>query len=143
MGYFWDRLDPALKEYEKSFADAEEAVENAKRLPDAATLAGQLKSSFREVEIRDHLEKAGVNAVKLVLDAAKAGRLEVLQTVTESAFPCLSEDVMNGAYEIYLNDYHKELLTAKNQAQFFREALRMKVFAINRGIDQLSKSNFK
>lgn len=143
LTYFWGKLDPTMKEYEKYFTAIERAVEDAKRQPEPATIPGQLKRSFREIEIRDRLEKSGVNASSLVLEAAKSGRLEILQTVTESAFPCIPKDTMDGFYEIYLNTHHKELLNAKKQAQFFREALSFKVWCLNYGIERLSNSNFQ
>jgi chemotaxis protein histidine kinase CheA len=143
LAEFWEKLDPTMKDYEKSFAEAEQAVENAKKQPQAASLADELKGTMRASEIRAHVEKSGPNALKLVLDAAQAGRLDILQAVAEAPFPLIPEDTMQNAFEMYLKAYHKNLLAEKEKAEFFREALALKVFALNRGIDQLSKSNFQ
>lgn len=137
-----EKIQPAIDELEAKWAEAAQTVEDAKRLPEPANLAEQVVRCFRASEIRQHLEKAGVNATQLILDAANAGRVEVLQTVTESAFPCVADDIMQGAYEMFLKKFHPDLLRARANAEAYREALTLKLFSLQRGIEQLARSNF-
>ena len=142
--HLWKMLEGTIAEMETTWAAAEAAVEAAKRLPEAIITGDIISRCFKMKEIQDHLDKAGAPAAgQLVLDAAKNGRLEVLQAVTDSTWPCLDKAFMDGAYEIYLNAYHKPLIEAAEDAKHFRDCLTNKKFSLDRGIMLLGQSDFK
>jgi hypothetical protein len=76
------------------------------------------------------------------LKAAEAGNLSVLNAVELAPFPIVPENVLQDAYKVFLQS-QKNLVQAVEEAAFFRDVLTMKRFIIDRGIDQLGKSNFK
>jgi hypothetical protein len=144
IAYFWNGMAGVINDLEESFTAAENALDAAKRLkpvdPDSieALRRDLLFSEIREI-LRSGEESSRFD---LLLKAAEAGNLSVLNAVELAPFPIVPENVLQDAYKVFLQS-QKNLVQAVEEAAFFRDVLTMKRFIIDRGIDQLGKSNFK
>ncbi|MHB8092764.1 MAG: hypothetical protein ACYDH8_14380 [Syntrophales bacterium] len=143
LAYFWGGMAGAIADLEESFANADKNLETAKNLkpldPDSIEA---LRRDLLFSEIRQEL-RAGdeVGRITLLMKAAEAGNLSVLNAVELAPFPMVPENVLRDAYKVFLTS-QKELVKAVEEAAFFREVLTVKRFIINRGVELLGRSNF-
>lgn len=144
LAYFWSGMAGVIGDLEESFAFAERSLEAAKHLkpvdPDSIEA---LRRDLLFSEIREFLrDKGDPSRIELLLKAAEAGNLAVLNAVELAPFPMVSENVLQDAYKVFLKS-QKNLILAVEEAEFFREVLAMKKFILDRGVMLLGQSNFK
>lgn len=144
LAYFWNGMAGVINDLEESFAFAERTLEAAKHLKpvDADSIEG-LRRDLLFTEIRGLMRDGEeVSRVTLLMQAAEAGNLLVINAVELAPFPMVPENVLQDAYKVFLKS-QKNLVHAVEEAAFFHDVLTMKKFILERGIMLLGQSNFK
>lgn len=144
LAYFWNGMAGVIAELEASFANADKNLETAKNMkpldPDSIEA---LRRDLNFQEIRRNLRGSDeVGRITLLMKAAEAGNLAVINAVEYAPFEMVPGSVLADAYKVFLKS-QTELVKAVEEAAFFRQVLTMKHFILDRGIDQLGKTDFK
>lgn len=137
-------IQPAIDGLKERIEEAKQAVEDAKKLPEAIGTGDIMKRIARFQEIRQELKALPLpESLKLLNQAAETGRVEIIQAADEAPFPIYSEEQLAGVYDLYLRTHHKDLLRRQAQFEEFQSLLDLKLFSLGRGVELLGNSNFK
>lgn len=144
LAYFWSGMGGVIADLEASLANAEKNLETAKNMkpldPDSIEA---LRRDLLFSEIREHLRGGDeVIRITLLMKAAEAGNLAVLNAVEFAPFPMVPENVMQDAYKVFLTSQNA-LVKAVEEENYFHDVFIEKKFCLDRGILLLGQSNFK